>query len=97
MFKPPAGISREGDLIDLGVDQGIIKKLGSFFSYGDLRLGQGRDNSRAYLRENPTLAGEIEQAIRQAVGLRSAFDTTDDEAHDGDAAHDKELVEQETS
>ena len=91
LFDTDAGISREGDLIDLGVDQGIIKKLGSFFSYGDLRLGQGRDNSRAYLRENPTLASEIEQAIRQAVGLHPALDATED------SAHDKELVERETS
>ena len=101
LFAAPAGISREGDLIDLGVDQGIIKKLGSFFSYGDLRLGQGRDNSRGYLRENPTLANEIEQAIRKAVGLPSPFTTTDDAAHDNGSVEpelrEKELVEQETS
>ena len=63
------GISREGDLIDLGVDLEIIKKLGSFFSYGELRLGQGRENSKAYLRENPSLADEIERAVREACSL----------------------------
>jgi recombination protein RecA len=63
---PTSGISREGELVDLGVELGIVKKMGSFFSYGELRLGQGRDNSKVYLHENPTLASEIEAAIRQA-------------------------------
>ncbi|MGB2693791.1 MAG: recombinase RecA [Dehalococcoidia bacterium] len=64
-----AGISREGDLIDLAVEYEIVKKLGAFFSYGDLRLGQGRENSKAYLRENPALALELEQQIRAASDL----------------------------
>jgi len=63
------GISREGDLIDLGVELNIVKKLGAFFSYGELRLGQGRENSKAYLRENPALAGEIEREIRESCAL----------------------------
>jgi recombination protein RecA len=58
------GISREGALIDAAVEQGIIDKSGTWLSYGDLRLGQGRENVRNYLRENPTLAGEIETAVR---------------------------------
>jgi recombination protein RecA len=62
---PKTGISREGDLIDLGVELGIVKKMGAFFSYGETRLGQGRDNSKAYLHENPTLAAEIEAEIRK--------------------------------
>ena len=53
--SPHAGISRESDLIDLGVELEVIKKLGSFFSYGELRLGQGRENTKAYLGGNPTL------------------------------------------
>ena len=69
---PQVGISREGDLIDLGVELEIIKKMGSFFSYGELRLGQGRENARTYLRENPALAGEIEQKIRETSGLTPA-------------------------
>jgi recombination protein RecA len=64
-----AGISREGDLIDLGVELNIIKKVGAFFSYGDLRLGQGRENSKAHLRENPELAAEIEREIRESCAL----------------------------
>ncbi|MEE8369161.1 MAG: DNA recombination/repair protein RecA, partial [Dehalococcoidia bacterium] len=67
--SPHAGISRESDLIDLGVELEVIKKLGSFFSYGELRLGQGRENTKAYLRENPTLTDEIEREIREASGL----------------------------
>ncbi len=67
--KTHAGISREGDLIDIGVEQEIIRKMGSFFSYGDLRLGQGREKSKAYLRENPTLTAEIETKIREVSGL----------------------------
>jgi recombination protein RecA len=67
--KTHAGISREGDLIDIGVERDIVKKMGSFFSYGDMRLGQGRENSKAYLRENPTLTAEIETKIREASGL----------------------------
>jgi recombination protein RecA len=67
---PQLGISHEGDLLDLGVELGIVKKVGSFFSYGDLRLGQGRENAKNYLRENPSLAQEIESAIRETAGQR---------------------------
>ena len=67
--SPHAGISRESDLIDLGVELEVIKRLGSFFSYGELRLGQGRENTKAYLRENPTLTNEIERDIREASDL----------------------------
>lgn len=59
------GISKAGDLLDLAAELGIIDKRGSYYSYGDLRLGQGRENSKEYLRENRDLAEEIELAIRQ--------------------------------
>lgn len=59
------GISKEGDLLDLATEFEIIDKRGSFYSYGDLRLGQGRENSKEFLRQNPDLAEEIELAIRQ--------------------------------
>jgi recombination protein RecA len=59
------GISREGDIVDLGVEGGIIGKQGAFFSYGDTRLGQGRENAKEYLRENPDLAEKIEAEIRR--------------------------------
>ena len=58
------GISRQGDILDLAVDMGIVKKLGAFFSYGEQRLGQGRENAKDFLRENPDLTLEIEQKIR---------------------------------
>jgi len=63
------GISREGDLLDMGVELETVKKMGSFYSYGELRLGQGRENAKAYLRENPTLTAEIEREVRAACSL----------------------------
>ena len=61
------GISREGNLIDLGAELGLIKKAGTFFSHGDIRLGQGRENAKQYLKQNPELAQEIEQQIRASA------------------------------
>ena len=61
------GISREGDLIDLGVTLGMVKKTGAFFSYGDIRLGQGRENAKQYLSEHPELGQEIEQQIKASA------------------------------
>ena len=62
------GISKEGDLIDLGVAMGIIKKTGAFFSYSEERLGQGRENAKNYLRQKQELAQEIERQIRAKAG-----------------------------
>lgn len=61
------GISREGDILDLAVELGLITKSGAFFSYGDVRLGQGRENARQYLREHAELAQELEQRIRASA------------------------------
>ena len=61
------GISREGNLIDLGVELGLVNKSGAFFSYGDIRLGQGRENAKQYLSQNLELAQEIEQEIRASA------------------------------
>jgi len=61
------GISREGDILDLGAEHNIVKKQGAFYSYGELRLGQGRENARAFLLDNPKLAGEIEAEVRAAA------------------------------
>ena len=58
------GISKEGDMLDLGTTLEIITKRGAFFSYNDTRLGQGREQSKQYLREHPAIAEEIELAIR---------------------------------
>ncbi|MDQ3249682.1 MAG: hypothetical protein M3Q45_10820, partial [Chloroflexota bacterium] len=63
------GISTVGDLIDLGVDQEIISKRGSFFAYGEIRLGQGRENAKAFLESNPELAAKIDAVIRNTFGL----------------------------
>jgi recombination protein RecA len=61
------GISKEGNLIDLGVELGLISKAGAFLSYGDVRLGQGRESARQYLAQNPQIAQEIEQKIRASA------------------------------
>lgn len=61
------GISREGNLLDVGVDMGIVQKLGTWFSYGEERLGQGRENARIFLKEHPDIADQIEQRIREAI------------------------------
>ncbi len=63
------GLSRTGELIDLGLDAGILQKSGTWISYAETRLGQGRDKSRDTLRENPELAAKLEDQIRVAVGL----------------------------
>ncbi len=61
------GISKEGNLIDLGVEQELVKKAGAFLSYGDIRLGQGRESAKQYLVQNPELVQEIEQRIRASA------------------------------
>ncbi len=63
------GISREAELIDLGVKYKIVTKSGSWFSYGDEKLGQGKDNARQYLKEHPEIANEIEEKIRKELGF----------------------------
>ena len=63
------GISKVGELIDLGVKGGIVEKSGAWFSYDSQRLGQGRENSKQFLRENPEIAAEIEAKIREASGI----------------------------
>jgi recombination protein RecA len=60
------GISKEGSILDVGVESGIIEKRGAFFSYGDVRLGQGRENAKLFLQENPELAAQIENEIRKS-------------------------------
>jgi recombination protein RecA len=62
-----SGISREGELIDLGVKHNIVDKAGAWYSYGSDRIGQGRDNVREFLRQNPEMAGEIEAKIRELL------------------------------
>jgi len=71
------GISKEGDLIDLGIAHKIVDKAGSWFSYGEIRLGQGRENARVFLRDNPDLAAEIDKKVRAALGMTKATTTTE--------------------
>jgi recombination protein RecA len=63
------GISRFGDLIDIGVDKRIIEKSGAWFAYGGERLGQGRENAKQFLRDNPDIARTIEDRVRRELGL----------------------------
>jgi recombination protein RecA len=65
------GISKTGELLDLGIKAGIVEKSGSWFSYGSQRIGQGRENAKAFLKENLNVADEIEARIRQNAGLVS--------------------------
>ena len=64
-----AGISSEGCILDLGLEHNLVQKSGSFFSYGEERIGQGRNNAKAYLRDHPEIAQEIEAKIYEAVGI----------------------------
>jgi len=77
------GISREGSLIDLGVEQGIVRKAGAWYTYDSDQLGQGKENARAFLRDNPDLAEEIEKKIKEKLGIGPRVDLP---AQDGAAA-----------
>ena len=68
------GISREGGLIDMGVDNGIVRKSGAWYTYEGDQLGQGKENARAFLRDNPDLADEIEKRIKEKLGVGARLD-----------------------
>jgi len=68
------GISREGSLIDLGVEHGLVRKSGSWYTYEGDQLGQGKENSRTFLRDNPDLAAEIEKKIKEKLGIGAQVD-----------------------
>ena len=63
------GVSKTGELIDLGVKAGVVEKSGAWFSYDSQRIGQGRENAKAFLKANPDIAAKIDAAIRQNAGL----------------------------
>ncbi|WP_099823154.1 recombinase RecA [Oceaniglobus indicus] len=73
------GISKRGELLDLGVLAGIVNKSGSWFSYGDERIGQGRENAKTFLKDNPAMALEIEDKIRASHGLDFSSKDSDDD------------------
>jgi recombination protein RecA len=74
------GISREGGLIDMGVEHGFIRKSGAWFTYEGDQLGQGKENARAFLRDNPDLADEIDKKIKEKLGIGAHVDQPADEA-----------------
>ncbi|WP_326569651.1 recombinase RecA [Amycolatopsis rhabdoformis] len=68
------GVSREGSLIDMGVDQGILRKSGAWYTYEGDQLGQGKENARKFLRDNPDIANEIEKRIKEKLGIGAQVD-----------------------
>jgi recombination protein RecA len=77
------GISREGGLIDLGVEQGIVRKSGAWYTYDGDQLGQGKENARTFLRENPDLANAIEKKIKEKLGIGARLDAEAEPASGG--------------
>ena len=77
------GISREGSLIDMGVEQGIVRKSGAWYTYEGDQLGQGKENARNFLRDNPDLANEIEKRIKEKLGVGPRFDADADASNGG--------------
>jgi recombination protein RecA len=82
------GISKTGELVDLGVKAGIIEKSGAWFSFNGERIGQGRENTKAFLKQHPKIGGEIEKAVRQNAGL--IVDKMLEATPEGDEAADAE-------
>ncbi|GAB4196515.1 MAG: recombinase RecA [Wenzhouxiangellaceae bacterium] len=75
------GISRVGELIDLGVEHGIVNKAGAWYSYGDERIGQGKDNARQFLRDNPEIADDIDRQLREKL-IATAAPSADEDDED---------------
>ena len=83
------GVSKNGELLDLGVNAGIVEKSGAWFSYDGNRIGQGRENAKTFLRQNPDLAQGIERKIRENAGLvAEAMLVGDPDAGEGDLSDD---------
>ena len=88
------GISKMGELIDLGVKANVVEKSGSWYSYGPQRIGQGKENTRKFLIENPDIAAEIEEKIRADAGLIDVEALTQEEAHMAEGQDDEPSVEE---
>ena len=73
------GISRAGELVDVGTEHEIIKKSGAWYSYGDQRIGQGRENAKSFIEQNPDVAKDVERRVRQALGILEPEGETSDE------------------
>ncbi len=78
------GISKTGELLDLGVKSGLVEKSGAWFSYDSQRLGQGRENYRPFLQDNPAIANEIEKGVRESSGILSEALLAGPEGDEGD-------------
>ena len=79
------GISREGEIIDLGVQHKLVEKAGAWYSYKGERIGQGKDNTRNWLKENPAIAQEIEAKVREVLGVKSGTPVGDKAGGKADA------------
>ena len=88
------GISKMGELIDLGVKAGVVEKSGSWYSYGPQRVGQGKENTRKFLLENPDIAAEIEEKIRADAGLVDIEELTKNEAEMAEGQDDEPPMEE---
>ena len=86
------GISKTGELVDYGVKLDIIDKAGAWFSYGDTKIGQGRENSKIFLRDNPAIAKEIEDKILNSMGINDAIITGTIESEDDASSLDPDFV-----
>ena len=78
------GISKEGEILDIGVEKDIVQKSGSWYGYDDERLGQGRENAKQFLKENPEIREEIAQKIRVASGIAENGEITDANLEDSE-------------
>jgi recombination protein RecA len=76
------GISREGGLIDVGVEAGLVRKAGAWYTYEGDQLGQGKENARAFLADNPDLANELEKKILEKLGVGPTVDSPADDLSD---------------
>ncbi len=81
-----SGISREGLLVDLGVDARVIEKSGAWYSYGETRLGQGRENAKQFLKDNPDIAEEVESQLKVAMGIVKSAGAADSAAEESEEA-----------
>ena len=82
------GISKMGELVDLGVKAGVVEKSGAWFSYDSQRIGQGRENAKTFLRANPEMAAKIEAAVRQNSGIIAEKILAGDPEKDDDEAEE---------
>ncbi len=81
------GISREGDLVDLGADQGIIEKTGAWYTFGEERIGQGRENAKQFLKENSSISQQIEESIKRKMGFLPSVEAKQAESSKKAAKH----------